>query len=610
MTDDKILLLEMHGCTAGLSAEILHEMAAITEVVRYEAGQYVHRANQPLASIYLMVQGRLKQTMVDTHGKVVLERLMTRGSQLGVLGAAQGEPIPVNVIALEPSTLLRLDYQSTLALTRKCDALRLNFLALISDDLRRVLTFDRHLPQPSRVLLLHESSASRLLTARLIARLLELGEHPCVLSDAPAWKPMEGVPSRPLKESERILSLDQIRRQIQQWPESSRVLVDADAALEPESAARLFEVCDQVFWCVSPDNWQSALARIQTLVARIPEWKDKIHIVWLLEGSQQVAPWAPELMEQVESDFKISFSDPRPGQSRALANGLERLVHELRGIRIGLALGGGAARGMAHLGVFKALEQHGICVDMIAGTSAGAMTGIVYASGMEVDYSIERFMHDLKPSWPFQMLPRGKQWYLLYKYRRGHFDPMLRRHLLDRQLEQLPIPSMAVAVDLVSGEMVVRDRGDAVHAIVESINVPGLSVPIYRNGKALVDGGLVNNIPANVLVERGCNFVIAVSVTAMMEHIFARNRPDTPTDEMRPASTLQTMLRSFLVQSKNMNSVGVQPADYVIEPDVTQFDLTDFDRTDELAAVGEQAAQQAVAEIKTRLADLDDRLFV
>jgi predicted acylesterase/phospholipase RssA len=186
---------------------------------------------------------------------------------------------------------------------------------------------------------------------------------------------------------------------------------------------------------------------------------------------------------------------------------------------------------------------------------------------------------------------------------------MLRKYLSDYRLEQLPIPMQTVTVDLVSGNSVVRESGDAVHAIVESINLPVLSSPICREGAVLVDGGLVNNVPADVLVAQGCNFVIAVSVTAKMEQIFAKNRPDTPTADMRSASTLQTILRSYLVQNKNMNSVGVQPADVVIEPDVTQFELTEFNRTDELAAEGAKATLEVIPKIKELLSQLDDKMF-
>ncbi len=314
-------------------------------------------------------------------------------------------------------------------------------------------------------------------------------------------------------------------------------------------------------------------------------------------------------MELVTCDFKVSCSPPPANSGNQLLHGVERIVHHLRGIRIGIALGGGGAKGMAHLGVLQALEDNGIVVDMIAGTSAGAMTGTIYASGMETGYSIQSFVHDLTPSRVFRMLPSGGHWYLLYKYRTGQFDPMLRKYLQDARIEQLPIPMHTVTVDLVSGGAVVRDKGDAVHGIIESINLPVLSLPVCRPGQALVDGGLVNNVPADVLLKRGCNFVIAVSVTAKLQQEFASMRPDSSEVARRRPSTLQTILRGYEVQSVNLNSFGVQPADVVIEPDVLSFGLTEFTRTDELAAAGARAAEQAIPEIKRLLSQVDKRMF-
>jgi predicted acylesterase/phospholipase RssA len=127
--------------------------------------------------------------------------------------------------------------------------------------------------------------------------------------------------------------------------------------------------------------------------------------------------------------------------------------------------------------------------------------------------------------------------------------------------------------------------------------------------QALVDGGLIDNVPADVLAAKGCNFVIAVSVTANLELEFAKNQPDTPTDKMRSASTIQTLLRSYQVQNYSMNSNWVQSADFVIEPDVTGFELTDFVRTDELAAVGEQTTLEAIPQIRELLHKKDSQLF-
>jgi predicted acylesterase/phospholipase RssA len=334
-------------------------------------------------------------------------------------------------------------------------------------------------------------------------------------------------------------------------------------------------------------------------------WRDKISIAWLLENGHIVGPAVPNLRDLAGRDYKIAAAPPSFPRGRSLAGGLERLVHDLRGVRIGVALGGGAARGMAHFGVLKALEQNGIHVDMIAGTSSGAMTGVVYGSGFDCGYSANQFSIDLQPSWLFRRLPLGSQWYLLYKFRRGHFDPMLRKYLHHWKLEQLAIPCHSVTVDLVSGQSVVRDQGDAVHAVLESINLPVLSVPICRTREALVDGGLVNNVPADVLVARGCNLVIAVSVTAKMEKQFCDITPETLKPPRRLPSIVQTLLRSLLVQNHNLNAHGVRPADVVIEPDVTGFDLTEFARAKELAAIGEAAAREQIPKIQRLLTRLD-----
>jgi len=609
ITSDKLLLFKSHECSQGLSEEAMKEISDAAELVRCDSGEYVHRANERTQFVYLVVHGRLRQSLVDLHGHELLHRFLTRGTQFGVLSAAQAEPIPVNVIAQEPSALLRFEFEQARTLTRKHGTFGLNITKLLANMVRETLLPAGPRKKAALVAVFHESPASRPLTPRLIGRLLELGESPRVLSDDPKWEATDEVPFRPLIEDGRPLSREDVRRQINVWSDSQRVFMDVDASLDPINAAMLAEFSDQVFWCTDDEHWESTVYRLKSVEARAPGWRDKINVVWCLDDGQRVSPLAPELEDLAARDFKVSFSTSPGSQEPALSNGFERVIHQLRGVRVGVALGGGAARGMAHLGVLKALEQSGIVVDMIAGTSAGAMAGTIYASGMGADYSIERFVADLTPGWLFKSIPGGSYWYLLYKYRTGQFDPMLRKYLGDAHLEQLPIPLHSITVDLVSGKPVVRDQGDAVHSILDSINLPVLSTPNCREGQALVDGGLVNNIPADVLVSRGCNFVIAVSVTAKMEQEFAGNRPDTPQSQMRSPWTLQTVMRGFLVQSANMNSIGEQPADIVIQPDVTAFDLSEFSRTDEIAAVGEAAAKQEIPKIGELLRQLDKNVF-
>ena len=609
MDYDKFYLLKQHGCADGLSDDAIREIAEACDLLRFESGEFPHRAHQTFKEVYLVIHGRIKVSILDIQGNVLVQRFPNAGALIGCLPAALGEPSPIELEAAEPSTLLRLNYQRLLELARKHAVFQQNIMRLTAESVQNVLLKNRRPKKRVIVAFFHQSPATRPLTLQLIKRLENLGESLAVLSDQEEGPPIAGIPWFCLSRNGVHVSADEIRQQSDLWLNSKRVIVDVDTGVDPTRALELVKVCDKIFWCVTPANWQESVARLKAFEQRAPGWKDKIRIVWILDDGSQWAPSAPALNELADRNYRLSFNQPESNRNRGLIDGIERIVHELRGIRIGVALGGGAARGMAHLGVLKVLEENGIVVDMIAGTSVGAMTGVLYASGMEPDYNVACFVKDLRPSWLFRHMPNGGYWYLLYKYRTGQFDPMLRNYLKDSRLEQLPIPVLSITVDLISGQAVVRDQGDSVHAITESINLPVLSTPINRDGRALVDGGIVNNVPADVLVARGCNFVIAVSVTSQIKQEFARNQPETPTEKMRRASALNTIMRTYLVQNVNMNSVGVQPADLVIHPDVTEFDITEFTRAGEMAEIGKQTALQALPQIKRLLAQVDDRLF-
>lgn len=608
MSDDVLELLRSHEYFSGVSDDTLREVVSLAQVSNYAAGAVVHQLDEPLTSICFVLRGRLKAVRVDARGEEHFFRMIPRGEQYGIMLGSLGEALPVRVFALEPSMVLSVAHEQGMELMFQHAALRRQWLRTYAGSMRQHFFATTAKRAPGLLAVLHESPATRHVARQLIQRLQGLGEEVCVLSDADAWRPMPKLRFRSLSDGDRPLDATELRRQVADWQQANRIVFDLLATQDHERAVQSM-IADRVLVFVRPGEIESALQRLRSLDVTARGWRDKISIVWVLDEGCHVAPAVPELRDVSCREFSISESRLSSPWGQVLSNGMERLVHYLRGVRVGVALGGGAARGMSHLGVLKALERNGIVVDMIAGTSAGAMTGALYCSGLDCDYSARQFAADLKLPWLFRRLPSGGYWYLLYKYRRGQFDPMLRKYLADWKLEQLPLPCVAVSVDLVGGQAVVRDRGDAVHAVLESINLPGLSSPICRNGQALVDGGLVNNIPADVLAAQGCNFVIAVSVTAKIERQFGANQPDTPTPRMRIPSTLQTLLRSLQVQNYNLNAIGVQPAEVTIEPDVTGFDLSEFMRAQELAAVGEQAALQQIPKIKQLLARLDPELF-
>ena len=185
---------------------------------------------------------------------------------------------------------------------------------------------------------------------------------------------------------------------------------------------------------------------------------------------------------------------------------------------------------------------------------------------------------------------------------------MLRKYIGTDALEQLQIPSSTVAVDLVQGDELVRERGETVNSILESINLPVLSVPMMKQDKALIDGGFINNVPADVLVKQGCNIVIAVDVVSKMEEEFLKIRPGSQLQKKVYPNFLQTYLRLYAVQSSKLTKSGVRSADVTIQPDLSEFSLANFTDAEKMATIGKAAAEEQIPRIKQLITSLEKRI--
>jgi predicted acylesterase/phospholipase RssA len=402
-------------------------------------------------------------------------------------------------------------------------------------------------------------------------------------------------------------SEEAVRRKVADWHHLDRVIFDVDLQcndVQWEQLAHLYSFCQQIYLVVTPDTALGEIELLTEVMEKASAWKHKLDLVWLLPPEVQVAPAVESIYGLANRDYKVG---PRPDAGMDVA--IERIVHSLRGVRLGIALGGGAARGMSHYGVLDVLEKANVVIDEFAGTSVGAMLGVTYCSGYDVDFGIESYPRDLKLPWFYRKIRGGSKLYLLQKFRTRAWDRMLRNYLDDWRLEQLPIPIQTVGVDLVRGEEVVRKHGDAVHAILESINLPYLSAPICRDGKTLVDGGMLNVIPADVLVRSGCNYVIAVNVSQNVRPTFSGNSPDTPTEQMKVPNIFRVWSRLLDVQSRNLSQLGAASADFTISPEVAKVDIGAFEDTVNIAALGTAATEECLPDLKQQLHQIDPKLF-
>ena len=322
----------------------------------------------------------MQATLYDFLGKEMLQDTFARGAVIGLFSLGLSDRSHLQVQASEPSTAIRLTLSNLLHLTAKHADFQIAMFRSAANIFKRYVTVDRSLPKPSVVGIVHHTAASRPLVGRLARRLLELGESPCVLGDDEQWKPGEDIPFKLL-----VGDVEERQDLIRDWASNRRLLFDIRADRSPEAMERFLSYVDIVLWCVRPQDATAAVLLLKGLEKSVPRWREKIRIVWVLGNNAPIAPLCTGVVWTRRTRFKLSFEAPRANQSNLLQHGFERIVHHLRGIQIGLALGGGAARGMAHLGVLKALEQHGIYIDMLSGTSAGAMTGALYAAGLDPD---------------------------------------------------------------------------------------------------------------------------------------------------------------------------------------------------------------------------------
>jgi NTE family protein len=255
-------------------------------------------------------------------------------------------------------------------------------------------------------------------------------------------------------------------------------------------------------------------------------------------------------------------------------------------LRIGLALGGGAARGFAHIGVIKALESQGIVADIVVGTSAGSLVGALYAAGND-GFALNRLALDMDEAtisdWsvPFFSSATGV-------LKGEGLQNYVNKAVHNTPIEHLKRPFGAVATDLNSGLPILFRRGNTGLAVRASSAVPGVFQPVKIGAHSYVDGGLVSPVPVRFAREMGADFVIAVNISA---------RPDA----QAATSSVEVLLQTFSIMGQSINRQELKEADVVIQPSLGAMKGSDFGSRNVAILAGEQAAAAVMAELKQKL---------
>jgi len=384
---------------------------------------------------------------------------------------------------------------------------------------------------------------------------------------------------------------------------SDFIIFNVPAPMTP-LGERILRLCDRALLLLN--NQKRSVPEVETVLKKTEDLlggrKDYIHtgvshligekgpsrreLAELLEIPEPPAIWVPR--KDAFQDHVIDTQKEFP------IRGARALARELCGVRVGLVLGAGGARGWAHLGVLKVLEEENVPIDMIVGSSIGSMVGCLYAYSACIQETIEL----VKGTLPTKFMAQKR----LFDYTlplcgiiRGSKIKRMTRDAVDRaDFLDLKIPAYVMAADFHTGESVILDKGDVSEAVRASISLPGIMNPSYHQGRWLLDGGLLAPVPVDVAIQRGADIIIAVCVE--------RGKKALPRKKMRSPGIMSVLSRTMNIVHAHVTRDFAQKADVVIYPDVEDFAWDAFHRVSDLIETGEKACREKIDEIKKLLA--------
>ncbi len=249
--------------------------------------------------------------------------------------------------------------------------------------------------------------------------------------------------------------------------------------------------------------------------------------------------------------------------------------------KIGLALGGGAARGFAHIGVIQVLEEAGIQPVLVVGTSAGSLVAAIYASGKtgaQLQKVAETMEEVAIADWSLQIFSRGA-------LRGEALQRYVNAQVAGRLIENMPLPLGVVATDLQSGQASLFQRGNTGVAVRASSAVPGVFQPVAISGRDFVDGGLVSPVPVGFAKQMGADLVIAVDISS-------------PPEASVPRDTFDILLQTFSIMIKSINGFELREADVVVRPALAGVASADFSARTRAIEAGRQAMRKALPQLR------------
>ena len=531
-----------------LPAYLQDELVAAAQPLRVPAREWLFHAGDAGDCLYLVVSGRMR-VLAERDGRTAVLNTLGPGAVLGELAILTGAERSASVQAVRDTELLEIHGERFEELLRRDVEFGTGLARALAERIQQGGALEPSEAPTAVVALtaLPGVDAGRLWD-ELETAFSELGNTVLLAEPAESWGDEEGWGAG-LGDLERAYEFVLLEAGLDGSAWSTFCLRQADrAVIATEGGLRADPSppagCDLVF-------------------LRTPSIDD-------------VASWAS--------------ADPRAhhviASEEALPDATRRLARRLTGRSLGLVLSGGGARALAHIGVLQVFAEEKIVVDRYGGCSMGAFIGAMAALGWPPEAMVETCRRQLTRRMPFNdyTFPR----HALLRARR--IASKLERIFGDVALEQLPYPFFTVSADLLSSRMVVHRTGSLIEAVGSSMAIPGLAPPVLRRAELLVDGGVLNNLPIDVMIAGESGPVVAVDVMRRLES----DDPDANPEALLP-TILETLSRATVLGSVGRAESNRELADLLITPDVQDISLRGFKHLDRAVEAGRRAAEEALA---------------
>ncbi len=638
---DKVYLIDQLPLFAGLSSKEKLLIASNSTLVEYVKGDMVYKQGAASEALYCIVTGRVRMFIVRGNGTEETLDYLKRGSYFGIISLLTKEPHSASVKVVNDAIILKIEKEHFYKAAASIPRFAVTLSQSLSRRLRKKELGEKRMFESTIISVYGISNKIGVTTyamnlalslrteTRKNVILVEVGRLGGEALNLLGF----GRDRKPLLMTSPFFSEDDARNSIfkhasgidlmnilhheDEYMDSRRaaailsyltdyyhyIILDLPADMDKE----LFDIIKQVdlvhvITTSEPASLSDTSKMIGELCGYCPEVEGKIYIVTTEYGKEPIAGFAerfaalkrnifatlPDMSKKTDKTSSavgtVIISRPQCGYSRTV----RRLARQIGAVRLGLALGSGAALGLAHIGILKVLEEEGVTIDVLAGTSMGALVGGLWASGKsaaDIEDIIGKFRRKIENiklmdfTFPRSGMLKG----IVVRN-------FLQKHFGDRTFYDLKLPFRVVACDIETRQEVVIDKGGLVDAVLASISVPGVFEPVRLDGKILVDGGIINPVPTNVLSLMGINKIIAVNTLPSPDDVVRSKKKVT--------NIFDIIVNSVQAGEYILAEMSCQNADVAMHPIVPTMDWYEFFKLDLAIARGEEEAKRFLPAIR------------